>query len=106
MTRFPGPSQLCSWAGMTPKHRQSDTTTRRGRITKQGNPLVRWACVEAVQRIRRDSPMRSLATRIVQRRGPEAKHVARVAAARKLLTLAYYALRDGEVRCLERADAG
>jgi transposase len=26
---------LCSWAGLTPKHRESDTTVRRGRITKQ-----------------------------------------------------------------------
>ncbi|MEV6950072.1 IS110 family transposase, partial [Streptomyces sp. NPDC051172] len=105
VTRFPGPGQLCSWAGMTPKHHQSDTRTRRGRITKQGNPLVRWACVEAVQRMRRDSPMRALATRIIERRGKEANHTAKVAAARKLLTLVYYAMRDGEVRCLARADA-
>jgi hypothetical protein len=27
-----------------------------------------------------------------------------VAAARKLLTLVYYGLRDGEIRCLARAD--
>src|SRR5680860_1341801 len=41
--RFPGPSQLCSWAGLTPKHRESDTTVHRGHITKQGSRLVRWA---------------------------------------------------------------
>ncbi|MFE6548234.1 IS110 family transposase [Streptomyces sp. NPDC057746] len=105
VTRFPGPAQLCSWAGMTPKHHQSDTKTRRGRITKQGNPLVRWACVEAVQRMRCDSPMRALATRIIETRGKQAGHVAKVAAARKLLTLVYYAMRDGEVRCLAKADA-
>jgi transposase len=105
VTRFPGPGQLCSWAGMTPKHHQSDTKTHRGRITKQGNPLVRWACIEAVQRMRRDSPMRALANRILERRGKEANHTAKVAAARKLLTLVYYAMRDGEVRCLARADA-
>jgi hypothetical protein len=28
--------------------------------------------------------------------------IARVAAARKLLTLVYYGLRDGEVRCLRK----
>jgi transposase len=43
VTRFPGPEQLCSWAGMTPEHRESDTKVHRGRITKQGNRLVRWA---------------------------------------------------------------
>jgi hypothetical protein len=31
--------------------------------------------------------------------------VARVAVARKLLTLVYYGLRDGEIRCLARAGA-
>ncbi len=36
VTRFAGPAQLCSWAGMTPRHRESDTKVHRGRITKQG----------------------------------------------------------------------
>ncbi len=31
------------------------------------------------------------------------KYKARVSVARKLLTLVFYALRDGEVRCLETA---
>jgi len=38
-TRFPGPKQLCSWAGLTPKHYESDTTVHRGSITKQGSKL-------------------------------------------------------------------
>lgn len=42
VTRFARPEQLCSWAGMTPKHRESDTRVHRARITKQGNHLVRW----------------------------------------------------------------
>ena len=50
VTRFSGPAQLASWAGLTPKHHESDTTVHRGRITKQGSRLVRWAAVEAVQR--------------------------------------------------------
>ncbi len=29
VTRFPGPSQLCSWAGLTPRHHESDTTAGR-----------------------------------------------------------------------------
>ena len=49
--RFAGAPQLCSWAGLTPRHRQSDTTVRRGPITKQGPRLVRWAAVEATQRL-------------------------------------------------------
>ena len=51
VTRFPGPAQLTSWAGLTPRHHESDTTVRRGRITKQGSKLVRWAAIEAVQHV-------------------------------------------------------
>jgi transposase len=34
--RFAAAPQLCSWAGLTPRHRESDTTVRRGPITNQG----------------------------------------------------------------------
>jgi transposase len=34
ITRFTRPQQLASWAGLTPKHHESDTTVHRGRITK------------------------------------------------------------------------
>ena len=39
---------------------------------------------------------------IAERRG---KNKARVAVARKLLTLVYYGLRDGEIRCLRDNEA-
>ncbi len=39
--RFASPAALCSWAGLTPIHRESDTKVHRGRITKQGSRLVR-----------------------------------------------------------------
>ncbi|MHB1989030.1 MAG: transposase [Acidimicrobiales bacterium] len=45
--RFERAAQLASWAGMTPRHHESGTTIRRGRITKQGSRLVRWAAIEA-----------------------------------------------------------
>jgi transposase len=98
VNRFTRPQQLCSWAGMTPKHRESDTKVHRGRITKQGNHLVRWAAVEAVQTIR-DGPLGHARVRIGERRGA---NIGKVAAARKLLTLVFYGLRDGHIRCLTR----
>jgi transposase len=98
VTRFPGPEQLCSWAGMTPKHRESDTKVHRGRITKQGNRLVRWAAVEAVQRLR-GGVLAATRNRIGASRGT---NIGKVAAARKLLTLVYHGLRDGHIRCLAR----
>jgi transposase len=42
-------AHLSSWAGLTPKRRESDTVVRRGPITKQVSTLVRWAAVEAAQ---------------------------------------------------------
>lgn len=104
VTRFPGPKQLCSWAGLTPRHRESDVKVMRGHVTKQGSKLVRWAAVEAVQRTPDGTPIRVHRDRIEAHRGTEARNIAKTAAARKLLTLVYYGLRDGEVRCLARRD--
>jgi transposase len=100
VSRFAHPGQICSWAGLTPKHRESDATVHRGAITKQGSSLVRWAAVEAVQRAPKDSVTGRTYHRIVERRGGKAKNLAKVAAARKLLTLVYYGLRDRRIRCL------
>lgn len=100
--RFPGPAQVCSWAGLTPKHRESDTTVHRGHITKQGSRLVRWAAVEAIQRLPVDFKLRADRDRIADRRGTG---IGKVAAARRLLTLVYYGLRDGHIRCLDKAAA-
>jgi transposase len=100
VSRFPGPGQLCSWAGLTPRHRESDLKVARGHITKQGSPLLRWAMVEAIQHQPAASPPRELKDNITARRGKEAKNIAKTAAARKLLTCVFYAMRDGEVRSL------
>lgn len=99
VTRFGGPRQLTCWAGLTPRHRESDTKVHRGPITKQGSSLVRWAAIEAASRARGGSVLRGHYEAIATRR--ENKNIARVAIARKLLTLVYYGLRDGEVRCLK-----
>jgi len=97
VTRFRSPKHLCSWAGLTPRLRESDTTTHSGSITKQGSRLVRWTAVEAVSRYHGGAPIRDHYRRIAERRGT---NIGRVAAARKLLTLVFYGLRDGEIRCL------
>jgi transposase len=102
VTRFPSPKHLCSWAGLTPKHRESDEKVRRGPITKQGSPLVRWAAIEAISKYRGGEKLRADYLRIAEHAG---RFKARVAVARKLLTLVFYGLRDGEIRCLEPAQA-
>jgi transposase len=97
VSRFPGPAQLASWAGLTPKHHESDTKVHRGRITKQGSRLVRWAAVEAVQRVGKHTRLGQYRDRVAERRG---RNIGVVAAARELTGLVYYGLRDHQVRCL------
>jgi transposase len=98
--RFPTARHLCSWAGLTPKHVESDTKVIRGRITRMGSALVRWAATEAVVRYHGGPAIRPTYKRIAERRGNK---IARVAAARKLLTLVFYGMRDGRIRCLQEA---
>jgi transposase len=100
--RFTDATHLCSWAGLTPRHRESDTVVHRGHITKQGCKAVRWAAIEAVQRHPTTPKIAADKQRIEARRG---KNIAKVAAARKLLTLVYYGLRDGQIRALDRVGA-
>ena len=99
VSRFPGPGQLASWAGLTPKHYESDTTVHRGRITKPGSRLVRWAAVEAVQRTEKGSRLWAVQNRVGARRG---RNIGTVAAARELVEMVFYALRDHHVRRLAR----
>jgi transposase len=95
--RFANPEKLASWCGMTPKHRESDTRVHRGRITKQGSRLVRWAAVESVQILPKTTVVGATRDRIAERRG---RNIGVVAAARKQLGYVYYALRDHQVRAL------
>ena len=80
----PPPPQLACWAGLTPKHHESDTHVHRGRITKQGSRLVRWAAVESVQAPARPHQVGAVRDRVAARRG---RNIGVVAAARRQLEL-------------------
>src|SRR5439155_3974352 len=98
ITRFADARRLCSWAGLTPTVRSSDGKARLGHISSQGSRALRWALVEAAQHAATGGgPLRESYERIAKRRG---KQIAKVAVPRQILTLAYYGLRDGEIRCL------
>ena len=60
---------------------------------------MRGAAIEAVARYRGGAPIKPTYQRVAARKG---RKISRVAAARKL-TLVFYAIRDGEIRCLEEA---
>jgi transposase len=93
--RFARPEQLTCWAGLTPVHHESDAHVHRGRITKQGSRLVSWAVV----RVGAD-PACHHRDRSVPRpgRGRRGRNIGVVAAARRQLEYAYYALRDHHLR--------
>jgi transposase len=103
ITRFPRPAELCSWAGLTPRHRESDVKVSRGHITKQGSRILRWALIEAIQHVPAGHPLRQRKDDIITRRGAQARNIAKVAMARQLLTWIFYAMRDGQVRSLATA---
>ena len=71
----------------------------RGRITKQGSRLVRWAAVESVQVLPAHTRIGTVRERVAARRG---RNIGVVAAAREQLELVYYGLRDHTVRALRR----
>lgn len=85
MHRFPGPAQLTCRAGLTPSHHESDTTVHRGRITKQGSRLVRWAAIESVKILPDTSRIGAIRERVAHRRGN--RNIGAVAAARRQLEL-------------------
>jgi transposase len=97
VTRFPTPRHLCSWAGLTPGRRESDGKGHDTDITKHGSGCCagRWSKGSPATTAALISPPSS--TVLLDRRGT---NKAKVAIARRVLTLAYYGLRDGEIRCL------
>ena len=94
ISRFPTSSHLSSWVGLVPRVHQSGETLYHGRITKQGNRLVRWALVQAAHAaVRWDPHLASFYNRITSRKG---KKKAIVAVARKLVVIIYHMLKKGE----------
>jgi hypothetical protein len=75
--------------------------TSPSHIFKQGSRLLRWAAIEAAQRHGGHGPLGATFARVAERR--DSTKIARVALGRKILTLAYYGPRDGEIRCLAKA---
>ena len=81
---------------------RSDNKARRGHVTKQGSRLLRWAATEACQRIR-EPWLANKRALIIGRRGRSAANISKVAAARRLMHVVYYTLRDGHAGCLDTA---
>ena len=92
--RFHSPKALCNWAGLTPRIRNSGGITRHGRISKEGSPFLRGAMTRAATVASRRSKRWYLVHEsLVKRCG---KKGAKVAVARRLLTIVYHMLKRNE----------
>jgi transposase len=92
LARFPDSKHVVSYVGLAPAVNASADKQRLGKITKQGNALLRWVLGQAAPlAARQDDDLRRRYFSIMHRRGrPKAK----VALARKLLVRLYIMLRD------------
>ncbi len=91
--RFPDARHVTSYVGLIPAEESSGGRQRFGRLTKQGNRLLRFLLVEAAQTASRFDPgLRRCYRRLAFRKGTAS---AKVAVARKLAIRLYIMLRDG-----------
>jgi transposase len=97
VTRFNNGKQVASWCGLAPFVSQSAGTTKIGGITKRGSRWLRRVLVEVAHvAVRMDCRFKDMFWRIVNNRG-KCRNVAYVAVARKLLTVVWYLLFNGEL---------
>ena len=95
--RFARGDQVASYVGLTPSIHQSGEVEYRGRITKEGDQLLRWLLVEAAHvlltRSQMDHPLKRWGLKLAAQKG-SAK--AKVAVARKLAILLHRLWLNGE----------
>jgi len=93
--RFKNAKQVGAYAGLVPRQYESGTMSRQGRITGQGNKLLRCLLVEVSWLMRRyNAKLCSIFDRVC--RGVKTRRkIAVVATARRLLVICWAMLRDG-----------
>jgi transposase len=93
--RFETGKQVGSYAGLTPRQYQSGSMNRQGKISGQGNKLLRSLLVEVSWLgLRHNMWMRQTYQRLL-RGSPSRKKIAITAVARKLLVRCWAMIRDG-----------
>jgi transposase len=90
--RFRRPPQLVRAAGLDPVVSDSGERRRRGRLSRQGSPHLRWALVEVAQHASRtSSPDHALYARLAQRIGGRR---ARLGCARRIAHRVHHVLSE------------
>src|SRR5262250_281290 len=97
ITRFARAKELTAYNGIVPTVRSSGEREQQGSITRQGRSEVRWVWIQAAHSLVRSQqpaarPLQKWFWSVARRRGVR---TGIVALARKMLSLAFYLLRDG-----------
>ena len=104
--RFAHASDVGAYLGLTPRRYQSGELDRTGRISKRGDALTRYCLFEAAHVlltvVRRPSPLKTWASKLIKRVGPKK---ARVAVARKLAVILHCIWTDGTEFQWEKGNA-
>jgi transposase len=93
--RFSSAKEVGSYAGLTPRQYQSGDSDRQGRISRQGNGLLRAMLVEVSWVSLRYNDWARAVYERTRRGSPARKKIAIVAVARRLLVRCWAMLRDG-----------
>ena len=94
--RFSSPKKVCAFAGLVPTERSSGGVQRLGHITRAGSPILRYVLVEAAMRVRdteKSSVLYQCYKTVKTTRGAMR---ARVALARKMLSISWYMVKKNE----------
>ncbi len=95
ISRFPSATKLVGYSGLAPRVHQSGESSRTGRLSKAGPPLLRWAAVEAAQQgWRPQNPWHRLYVDVRRRQGNG--NAAKAAVARKVLIACWHVLARNE----------
>ncbi len=95
VSRFGSAAQLVGYSGLVPRIHQSGESSRTGRLSKAGSPLLRWAAVEAAQHAwRAQNPWHRLYVDVRRRHGHG--NAAKAAVARKILIACWHVLARNE----------
>lgn len=89
---FADEKKLCAYAGLVPIVRDSGGKSKRGKITRKGNKLLRTMLVQAaLTAIRKNKVLREFYEKIKSKKG-HGKAI--VATARKMLVIVYYTMKN------------
>ncbi len=89
VSRFPSARKLVGYSGLVPRVNQSGESSRTGRLSRAGSPLLRWAAVEAAQHAwRPQNPWHRLYVDVRARHGHG--NAAKSAVARKVLIAVWH----------------